>query len=294
MVRRSLGAALWSLVGLFACFLGGLSALVGTGAGRGLLGRIASRVVAGAIDGRITVGSASRALLTRMTLTDVNVYPPHSGVFAVLPRVELAYNPFYFAAARGSRADVQALAVAIWAPRVRITDLDGRITVVGDSLDADVSRLRLPASAVSVRGHVRWPHGGILYALDVRVDSATLGDVGFLDRRFAKAAVLRGRVGVRSHGGRVLEVQVDPLGLRDGSGRLTGRATALTAADSGLVGLRQTDLTAEDFSLEFARSFLDTLPFAGRLSRRTVPDASLAALQLPIDWTFLDSLLAGW
>jgi len=46
MVRRSLGAALWSLVGLFACFLGGLSALVGTGAGRGLLGRIASRVVA--------------------------------------------------------------------------------------------------------------------------------------------------------------------------------------------------------------------------------------------------------
>src|SRR5258708_3934066 len=94
MVRRSLGAALWSLVGLFACFLGGLSALVGTGAGRGLLGRIASRVVAGAIDGRITVGSASGALLTGMTLTDVNVYAPDSGVLAVLPRVELAYNPF--------------------------------------------------------------------------------------------------------------------------------------------------------------------------------------------------------
>jgi len=400
MVRRSLGAALWSLVGLFACFLGGLSALVGTGAGRGLLGRIASRVVAGAIDGRITVGSASGALLTGMTLTDVNVYAPDSGVLAVLPRVELAYNPFDFAAghvvlqevhlvrpsinlvqhrnhrlnleellrlgrpdtgphhppalvllrnvtiddgtlvvglqsapspgdsaleielagadgrrrirrfehlearfgslrlsspaARGIRADVQALAVAISDPRVRITDLDGRITVVGDSLDADVSRLRLPASAVSVRGQVRWPHGSILYSLDVRVDSATLGDVGFLDRRFAKAAVLRGRVGVRSHGGRVLEVQLDPLELRDGSGRLTGRATALTAADSGLVGLRQTDLMAEDFSLEFARPFLETLPFAGRLSGRTVADGSLADLQLQIDWTFRDSLVAGW
>src|SRR5260370_40215055 len=100
MVRRSLGAALWSLVGLFACFLGGLSALVGTGAGRGLLGRLGSRVVAGAIDGRITVGSASGALLSGMTLTDVNVYAPDSGVLAVLPRVELAYNPFDFAAGR--------------------------------------------------------------------------------------------------------------------------------------------------------------------------------------------------
>src|SRR5260370_5223608 len=251
MVRRSLGAALWSLVGLFACFLGGLSALVGTGAGRGLLGRIASRVVAGAIDGRITVGSASGALLTGMTLTDVNVYAPDSGVLAVLPRVELAYNPFDFAAgrvvlqevhlvrpsitlvqhrshrlnleellrlgrpdtgphhppalvllrnvtiddgtvvvglqspptpgdsaleielagadgprrirrfehldarfgrlrlpgpaARGIRADVQALAVAISAPRVRIPNPAGRVTVGGASPDAGGGGPRLPA-----------------------------------------------------------------------------------------------------------------------------------------------------
>src|SRR5258708_5196031 len=151
-------------------------------------------------------------------------------------------------AARGIRADVQALAVAISDPRVRITDLDGRITVVGASLDADVSRLRLPASAVSVRGQVRWPHGSILYSLDVRVDSATLGDGRFLDRRFSEAAVLRGRLGVRSHRGRVLRVRLAPPGLRAGSGRLTGRATAVTPARSRLVALRQTDLIAEGFS----------------------------------------------
>jgi len=40
MVRRSLGAALWMLVGLVACFLGALSSLVGTGAGRTLLARV--------------------------------------------------------------------------------------------------------------------------------------------------------------------------------------------------------------------------------------------------------------
>ncbi len=400
MVRRSLGAALWSVVGLFACFLGGLSALVGTGAGRGLLARLASRVVAGAIDGRITVGNVSGSLLTGMTLTDVNVYAPDSTLVGALPLVELAYNPFDFAAgrvvlqevhlvrpsinlvqhknhrlnledllrlgrpstgpqtppplvllrnvsiddgtvvlrlqsapapadsaleielagadgrrrirrfehiearlasfrlsspaARGIRADVQSLAVGITDPRVRITDLTGRITVVGDSLDADVGRLRLPGSAVSVRGHVRWPHDTLLYSLDVRADSATLGDVRFLDPRFAATAVLRGRVAVRSHGARLLEVQIDPLNLRDGSGTLTGRATALSVPDSGLVGLRQTDLTANEFSLEFARPFLDTLPFFGRLSGRAVADGPLADLQLQIDWTFRDSLVAGW
>ena len=40
MIRRSLGAALWTLVGLLAGFLGALSSLVGTGAGRTLLARV--------------------------------------------------------------------------------------------------------------------------------------------------------------------------------------------------------------------------------------------------------------
>ena len=56
MIRRSLGVALWSLVGLLACFLGALNALVGTHAGRSLLARVASAAVANAIGGSIEVG----------------------------------------------------------------------------------------------------------------------------------------------------------------------------------------------------------------------------------------------
>src|SRR5206468_210841 len=108
-------------------------------------------------------------------------------------------------AARGIRADVQQLAVAISDPRVHITDVAGR-----------------------------------------------------------------------SHGGRVLEVRLDPLALRDGTGTLSGKVTAISAADSGIVALRQADLTSQDFSLEFARPFLDTLPFAGRLSGHTVADGPLS------------------
>src|SRR5207249_12126950 len=89
-------------------------------------------------------------------------------------------------------------------------------------------------------------------------------------------------------------VRLDPLELRDGSGTLNGKVTACSAADSGVVALRQADLTAQDFSLEFARPFLDTLPFFGRLSGHTVADGPLSDLQLQIDWTFRDSLVAGW
>src|SRR5439155_22562891 len=61
-----------------------------------------------------------------------------------------------------------------------------------------------------------------------------------------------------------------------------------------LAALRDADLQAEDFDLEFARPFLETLPFAGRLSGHTVASGPLAALTLEVVWVFRDSLAAGW
>src|SRR5204862_4054214 len=42
------------------------------------------------------------------------------------------------------------------------------------------------------------------------------------------------------------------------------------------------------------RPFLDTLPFAGRLSGRTVATGPLTALALETDWSFRDSLVPAW
>src|SRR5207249_9058126 len=145
-----------------------------------------------------------------------------------------------------------------------------------------------------VRGKVRWPHDTLLYDLAARADSATLGDFHFIDRRLAGSAALAGDVRLRSHGGRVLEVRLSPLRLAWGSGTVTGRVTALTTADSGLAALRDADLDAREFDLEFARPFLETLPFAGRLSGHTLATGPLAALALETDWSFRDSLVPGW
>jgi len=401
MVRRSLGVALWSLVGLLACFLGALNGLVGTRAGRSLLARIASNAVERAVSGTIEVSDVSGSLISGVTLTNVRLYDADTSLVASLPRVDLSYNALDFLAGRvvlfeveldrpvfnivehsngkinleellrldvkdsspsrgprtlvllrnvritdgtvnlrlqdrlspgdslleidrfgtdgrrrirrfehfearlaalrisaprerGIRIDISRLAFESSDPHLTLADAAGRITITGDTLDADLVRVRFPGSQFSARGRVSWPHGPILWDLALRADSATLTDIAFLDPRFPAGAVLRGGVGLRSHGPRVLEIRLDPLDLTYGGGTLTGRVTAVSAADTGIVAVRQGDLVASDLSLELARPFLDTLPFYGRLTGHTIVDGPIGALQLETDWSFRDSLVPAW
>src|SRR2546426_12625 len=312
MVRRSLGVALWGVVGLLAGFLGALSALIGTGAGRNLIARAAEGALRQVFTGSIEIGDVGGTLLTGLTLSDVRLFDPDTTLVAWLPRAELSYNPLEFAAGRvvlfelalrqpvfnivqhpSGRLNAEEL-LPLGGPGAGLRDVAGRITVVGDSLDADLERVRLPGSALQARGRVRWPRGTLLYDLEARADSATLADFRFIDSRFPDGAVVRGGVALRSHGSRVLEIRLDPLRFASGGGTVTGRLTALSAADSGLVALRTTDLEARDFDLEFARPFLDRLPLAGRLSGRTVAEGAIGALHLETDWVFRDSLVPGW
>ncbi len=402
MVRRSLAAALWLLAGLLASFLGALSALVDTGAGRHLLSRVATTALHQIFDGSVEIGDVRGALLTGVTLRDVKLFDPETTLVAALPRVDASYNPFDFVAGRvvllelqlrepvvnvvqrpggrlnveeflrlgrpntgphgpatlilfhnvridegtvtlrlqeqgapsteangneidpleslgrrrvrrfdhlnarlaalrvsspqerGIRIDITKLAVASTDPRVELRDVAGHVTVVGDSLELDLPRVQLPASLLSARGRIRWPRDTLLFDLNVHADSATMGDVRFVVQRVPAGAVYRGGVRVRSHGGRLLEVQLAPLDMRYGGGTLTGHLTAVSAADSGLVAVRGADLVATDFDLDVPRGLVGTLPFFGRLSGHTVADGALGALTLDIDWTFRDSLVPGW
>ena len=404
-MRRSLGVALWSLVGLLACFLGALNGLVGTRAGRTMLARIASGAVEKALAGTVSVGEVRGSLLTGVVLTDVRLLDPDSTLVAFLPRAELGYNPIDFAAGRivlmevrldrpfinivqhrngktnfdellrlgekdtvkvtplgptgprslillrnvqlvdgtlilrlqkrgeagkeeeiefsdedgryrlrrfehlnarlaalriqaprerGVRIDILRLATESSDPKLSIGDAVGRVTIDGRTLDVDLSRVRFPATQFSARGTVRWPQDTLLWDLTMRADSATLADIRFVDPRFPDNAVLRGGVRLTSHSGRLLEIQLRPLDLRFGTGRLTGNVNAFSAADSGLVALRQGDLLARDLSLDFARVYIDSLPFYGRLTGQTIVDGPMSALRIETAWSFRDSLVPGW
>src|SRR6266849_724006 len=406
MIRRSLGVALWSLVGFLACLLGALNALVGTRAGRTLLAQVASAAAEGVVSGSIDVGEVRGSLLTGVVLTDVRLLDPDSTLVAWLPRAELGYNPIDFAAGRvvfmevrlerpiinivqhangktnfdellrlgekdtvtvkplgpagprslillrnvqimdgsltlrlqkhgqvtsaneeiefsgedgryrvrrfehlnarlaafriqaprekGIRIDVLRLATESSDPEVSIADVVGSITIVGLTLSLDHSPARFPSTQFSARATVQWPRDTLLWNLAMRADSATLTDIRFLDPRFPSDAVLHGGVTLASHGGRVLEIQLRPLDLAFGQGRLTGRVTAFSAADSGLVALRQGDLGARYLSLDFARIYIGSLPFYGRLNCPTIVDGPMSALKIETDWSFRDSLVPGW
>jgi len=404
-MRRSLGVALWSLVGLLACFLGALNGLVGTRAGRTMLARIASGAVEKALAGSVSVGEVRGSLLTGVVLSDVRLLDPDSTLVAFLPRAELGYNPIDFAAGRivlmevrldrpflnivqhrngktnfdellrlgekdtvkvtplgptgprslillrnvqlvdgtltlrlqkhgeagngeeiessnedgryrvrrfehlnarlaalriqaprerGVRIDILRLTTESSDPKLTIADAAGRVTIDGRTLDVDLTRVRFPATQFSARGTVQWPRDTVLWDLTMRADSATLTDLRFLDPRYPENAVLRGGVRVISHSGRLLEIQLRPLDLRFGEGRLTGHVNAFTAADSGLVALRQGDLVARDLSLDFARVYIDSLPFYGRLTGQTIVDGPMRALKIETAWSFRDSLVPGW
>src|SRR3989449_9922278 len=81
---------------------------------------------------------------------------------------------------------------------------------------------------------------------------------------------------------------------RDWSSDVCSSDLALSAADSGLVALRQTDVEASDLDLGLAHAFLDSLPFYGRLTGHTRAEGAFSRLALEVDWSFRDSLVAGW
>ena len=99
-MRRSLGVALWTLVGLVACVFGALSALVGTHRGRALLARAAEAGLKRVFSGSVEVGNVSGALLTGLTLSDVRLFDPDTTLVAWLPRAQLSYDPFDLVAGR--------------------------------------------------------------------------------------------------------------------------------------------------------------------------------------------------
>src|SRR6266576_2890572 len=100
MIRRSLGAALWTLVGLLAGFLGALSSLVGTGAGRTLLARVSEGALRQVFTGTAEIGDVHGSLLTGLTLSEVRLFDADTTLVAWLPQANLSYNPFDFAAGR--------------------------------------------------------------------------------------------------------------------------------------------------------------------------------------------------
>src|SRR5881409_3502219 len=176
MIRRSLGAALWTLVGLLAGFLGALSSLVGTGAGRALLARVSEGALRQAFTGTVEIGNVRGSLLTGLTLSEVRLFDADTTLVAWLPQANVSYNPFDFAAGR-----VVLFELDLRQPVINIVQhRKGRLNV------EELLRLGRPDPG---------PHGPgtLILFRNVRIDDGTL--------------TLRLQAGLPSPGDSALEIQ---------------------------------------------------------------------------------------
>src|SRR5436190_1403318 len=161
MIRRSLGAALWTLVGLLAGFLGALSSLVGTGAGRTLLARVSEGALRQVFTGTVTLRlQAKRPAPGDSSLEIAN--DDRNGRLRVrrFAHLDARLGALQVSSPRerGIRIEVSRLAVEGSDPVVRLADVAGRLGIIGDSVNVQLARVRLPRSALrDARGTVRGP-----------------------------------------------------------------------------------------------------------------------------------------
>ncbi len=235
------------------------------------------------VNGRISIRTLDSKGESERVIENLTGTLSYVRIFSPLPRE------------RSMRFEVAELAAKISDPAVELRDLEGVADFWGDSLTFTLERLALPRSEGRVRGSIRWPEGPRLYHLDVASSRFSPADLRWLVPWLPEG--LSGRVDarVRSPSAEVLEVRLERLALssqRRGE-RLEG-TLGLILGPAKRWGLEQTELAFSDFSLEYLRAMFDTLPLAGRLSGRLRASGPQERLAVDLEWSFRDSLVAGW
>ncbi len=186
---------------------------------------------------------------------------------------------------------IDSLAAVVSDPGLTLRDLKGRITQGGDSLLFDLDRASLPATVVRGAGRLRWPQDSILYQFDLAAAELDLADLRWVSPQFPDLAGT-GRVKANSLAGSRTEYTITDLNLRGGGSQVRGGMVAILDVYRGL-GFRKLSLRLQDLDLETVRPYLDTLPFAGRISGPLRASGFFRRMSVEADWQFADARVAG-
>lgn len=216
------------------------------------------------------------------TITGLNAHLGYARLSSPLP----GQRPMHF--------DIAQLRAKVSRPAIDLRGARGQVEILGDSLALDLDEARLPGSAVRVRGAITWPADTLLLALDVGASRVATEDLQWIMPSLPAGLVGRGNATVRSRSGDVMNVRLTNLALTGAGGGGSLRGTlGLLLGPRGHRTIERTELTTENFDLEYVRSLLDTLPLAGRLTGNFQGDGPEEGLIVNLDWTFRDSLVPG-
>ncbi|HEX2251222.1 MAG TPA: hypothetical protein VHH32_12815, partial [Gemmatimonadales bacterium] len=187
--------------------------------------------------------------------------------------------------------DLDSLATRVNDPGVTLTNAVGRVRIRGDSAVFSLSRGALPDTRFSGGGAVTWPRDTVLFDFQVIASQVNLEDLRWVSPKFPAMAG-RGVLAARSETGARTAYDIRDLELRGVLGQVSGELVTITDKRRGL-GVRDMSLRLANLDLDAVRPYLDTLPFAGRVTGKLAGSGFLNALDLSLEWAYSDASIPG-
>jgi translocation and assembly module TamB len=196
----------------------------------------------------------------------------------------------------GVAADVRHLAVTISDPSTRVVDAAGLVTVDGDSIRFDLSRVALTGTVGTARGVVRWGEGArrsrATLDLAASLRRAALGDFRWAVKELPETGGGRVTVRARLLAGGGSEWEFEDADVTSGRSRIRGTAAFAIGARGG-VRISRLDVDAEPLELALLAPFLGKMPVEGLAAGHVGASGTPAALDLGEDLVFTDERAPG-
>lgn len=188
-------------------------------------------------------------------------------------------------------AVIDTMAFEATDPLLRVVHLQGEVTQARDTLWFALERAALPGTVGQADGLAAWPQDTLLFNFSFDAERVSLADLRFVSPAFPDFTG-RGRLEAYSYDGTLSEYRITAFEAGDAASDIRGDFVALLHRRRGL-GFRGLDLMLRNLDLDVPRAYLDTIPFTGRLSGRLRADGYFDAMQVGIDWSFLDRRVPG-
>lgn len=189
---------------------------------------------------------------------------------------------------KGIRIEIASLVSRTVNLPLDVRSVRGNIGISGDTISLDVDEVRLPRSRAALRGWI-YPGNEVRVDLDIDGDRLVTAELRDLLPWLPDGVAGRGRIVATSLLDDQVRVDASDLALATADGRLDGDLGFLVGPGDAWAA-EDVDVTTTTLDLDYLRGFIDSIPFRGRLSGRTVADGPRERLAAEVDWEFEDAL----
>ena len=232
------------------------------------------RITVGARAGGTDGGAERRIIMPAARLPYLRLASPFPGESGILIRLA-------------------GLEATVSDPALEFRDVQGDVTIRGDSVHLALNRVQLPDTRGAVRGVLVPADGGLL--MDVHADLSPLrsDDLQGLVDLFPDGFTGRVQVHVATPARDVLAFTASDMDLRppDG-GRIAGRL-GMVLGPGERWEVREADVQTTDFAVHHLEVLMDSIPFRGTLTGRTRARGPQGTVNAEVDWRYRDARAEG-